>query len=448
MNKKRMKLIIYLTTFNILASSFKIAFMTFNNKDKKDISNNDIDSSFSSDYSTESTSITLNKENITENIDIIEETENVTENIDTIGKDNDELDNNNIENSEIDDCNGIINNDTALFSNNNSDSLKICNVKLNDKVIKLFSNTNGYDLVKVNNYIGFIDSNYINNIDNNYILDYQYILYDDIVLTTTDLNFRSEPSINSNIINTFMINTELQVKGKTDNGWLIVSYNGILGYVKEEYTFSLLDKLNYDYPEWNLNELNFKNIVYVACNELNVRNGTGIDYSIIGKLEKLESVRVIDEIEDWYFIMNNDYSFGYINKEYTKGLNDVYVIVDLSEQKLYMYNNNTLNCIASITSGKDSTPSDKGLFSIWYKGTNEEIVPNHLVDYWMPYNNSMEGLHDAQRWRTKFGMHTEEEKKLQEYRYNGSNGCINMKHDDAKLVYENVSIGTKVLVHK
>lgn len=448
MNKKRMKLIIYLTTFNILVSSFKIAFMTFNNKDKKDISNNDIDSSFSSDYNTESPNIILDKENIPKNIDITNETENNTNNIDPITKENNEIDNIETENIEINDCNGIINKDTELFSNNNSDSLKICNVKLNDKVIKLFSNTNGYDLVKINNHLGFIESNYINNLDNNNILEYQYTPYDDIVLTTTDLNFRNEPSITSNIINTFRINTELQVKGRTDNGWLIVSYNGILGYVKEEYTFSLLNKLNSDYPEWNLNELNFKNIVYVTCNELNVRNGTGIDYSIIGKLEKLESVRVIDEIEDWYFVMNNDYTFGYINKNYTNILKDVYVIVDLSEQRLYMYNNNTLICIASITSGKDSTPSDKGLFSIWYKGTNEEIVPNHLVDYWMPYNNSMEGLHDAKRWRNKFGMHTEEEKKLQEYRYNGSNGCINMKLEDAKLVYENVSIGTKVLVHK
>lgn len=440
MISKKNKFIIYLTSINICLSSFAFVAKLYLGKDKDNvIKNNDV---------TIDDSNVLVIETSEDNNDIIEGI-NFTCDSDIAVEENEMTIEDDKSNIEIyDDCNGVINCDVDLKCSDSDYSLKICHIKVNNKVIKIASNSNGFSLVKVNNYIGFVSSDCISDADNNYKLDHEYYLYKDVVLTLTDLNFRSEPSIDNDIIKMFRINTELQVLGIVDNDWLLVNYNGILGYVKKEYTYSLLDKLNCEYPEWCLDELNFKSVVYVNCDELNIRCGSSIDYSIIGKLEKLEAVRVIDEVNGFYFVMNNDYSFGYIKKDYTKELNDIFVEVDLSEQRLYMYNNNILNCVASITSGKDSTPSDKGLFAIWYKGMNEEIVPNYLVDYWMPYNLSCEGLHDAQRWRSEFGMHTEEEKKLEKYRYNGSNGCINMKREDAKLVYENVSIGTKVLVHK
>lgn len=139
--------------------------------------------------------------------------------------------------------------------------------------------------------------------------------------------------------------------------------------------------------------------------------------------------------------MTNEYNFGFINKNYTKTLEGIFVVVDISKQRLYMYNNDELCYIALVTTGKNSTPSDIGLFKIWYKGTYEEITPGYIVDYWMPYNSAMEGLHDAERWR-KDGYGTEV------YKYGGSNGCINMRNKDAKVIYNNVSIGTKVLVHR
>lgn len=346
------------------------------------------------------------------------------------------------------DYNGILSDDLVMYSKATDESLKICNLKMDDKVVRLLSGSNGYELVKVNNYIGFVDSNFILDVDSDCVLEYEYDLYNDVVLTTTDLNFRCEPNTDSEIIRTFRINTELEVLARVNNNWLLVNYNGTLGYVNKNYTLSLLDKLRVNYPEWNLESLNFNKVVYVNTDELNIRDGAGLEFDRINKLEKLESVRVIDEIGDWYFVMTNDYEFGYINGDYTVEMKNIFVVVDLGEQRLYLYNNSTLLCVASITSGKDSSPSDKGLFAIWYMGTNEEIVPGHLVDYSMMYNSSMEALHDAERWRSEFGMHTDEEKMLKKYRYNGSNGCINMKNEDAGLVYNNVNIGTKVLVHK
>ena len=147
--------------------------------------------------------------------------------------------------------------------------------------------------------------------------------------------------------------------------------------------------------------------------------------------------------------MTNNYHFGYINKNYTETLNGTYVIIDISEQKVYMYKDNILYCVAPTTTGKDATPSDIGLFAIWHKDdTDVEIVPGFISDYWMIYNQSYEGLHDAENWRKEYGMHTEQDKLEQKYRWNGSNGCPNLQKETAKLIYENSEIGTKVLVHK
>ena len=140
--------------------------------------------------------------------------------------------------------------------------------------------------------------------------------------------------------------------------------------------------------------------------------------------------------------MTNDYNFGFVSAQYTKVLEDRYVIVDKSEQQLYLYDDNELLYTTPVTTGKDETPSDTGLFKISYKATNVTLSDNKTywspVRYWMPYNGG-EGLHDAD-WRSVFGTES--------YHYGGSHGCINMPVDITDEIYNNVESGTKVLVHK
>lgn len=271
--------------------------------------------------------------------------------------------------------------------------------------------------------------------------NYYHKTYDDIVITISDLNIRMNPNTNAEIIKTLEKNTELEVIAKVNNGWLLVKNNGIIGYVHGDYTISLLESAKEQYPNLNIKNLNVIKLVYSTANKLNIRTDNNINSKIIKELDKYESVRVLEEYEDWYFIMTNEYQFGFIHKNYTEELNGIFVVVDISRQRAYLYNNNELYLIGFITTGKNSTPSDIGAFNIWYKGTDEEITPGHLVHFWMPYNLAYEGLHDAEEWR-QYGYGTDN------YINNGSNGCINMHYEDAKTIYENVSIGTKVLVHK
>lgn len=329
-----------------------------------------------------------------------------------------------------------------IRSSNTTESLKIGELKIYETAYRILSLDNNWDLIRHDEGIGYVCSDYLEETDNYIESEYKHKEHNDIVLTTTDLNFRTQPNTEGEIIRTFKINTELQVIATVNNGWLLVNYNGTIGYVHGDYTISLLERAQEKYPELNLEELNVEKVVYVDASDLNIRKGPGTDYERDGNLVRLESARVLKEIDDWYFIMTNEYTFGFINKNYTKTLEGIFVIVDLSVQRLYLYNNNELYYVTPVTTGKDSTPSDIGLFKIYYKATNVTLTDNKTywspVDYWMAYNGG-EGIHDAD-WRSVFGTES--------YKYAGSHGCINTPPEIADDIYENVTIGTKVLVHK
>lgn len=314
----------------------------------------------------------------------------------------------------------------------------IGNLETYDTVERLAAGPD-WSLVKFDNQLAFANNNYLEPTNTTNEVDVEHELKNDIVLTTCSLNFRTQPDKESDRILTFDENTELQVLAETDNGWLLVKSNNILGYVKKEYTISLFEMLNNIYPGL-LNELSLQKVVY-ATNELNIRSGNSTETEAIDKLERFESVRVFGEYDDWYLIMTNDHTFGFVYKEYTKELDEEFVIVDLDKQTLYLYNGNDQYIQTPITSGKDSTPSDKGLFKIYYKSLNTPLIGddyNVTVEYWMNYNNG-EGLHDGW-WRKEFGTNS--------YHTNGSHGCINIPPSLADDVYEYTKVGTKVLVHK
>ena len=59
-----------------------------------------------------------------------------------------------------------------------------------------------------------------------------------------------------------------------------------------------------------------------------------------------------------------------------------------------------------------------------------------FVYYWMAVNGNI-GLHDA-TWRRRFGG--------DEYKYNGSHGCVNMPKSKAGELYNMVEVGTPVVM--
>lgn len=119
-----------------------------------------------------------------------------------------------------------------------------------------------------------------------------------------------------------------------------------------------------------------------------------------------------------------------------------YIEVNLDSQKLWFYKYGECILSTSLVSGKVSagwyTPN--GVFSIYAKDASCYLVGEDyrtFVNYWMPFYGGY-GLHDA-TWRGSFGGEI--------YVYGGSHGCVNLPLSSAATIFNNASVGTKVIVY-
>ena len=117
-----------------------------------------------------------------------------------------------------------------------------------------------------------------------------------------------------------------------------------------------------------------------------------------------------------------------------------WIEVDISEQQLYMMENGRIIKNFSVSTGK-WYPTPPGQWRIWtklrftrMKGGSKALgtyydLPN--VPYTMYYNQGY-GIHGAY-WHNNFG-------------HPMSHGCVNMRPDEAGIVFNWASIGTRVIV--
>ena len=119
-----------------------------------------------------------------------------------------------------------------------------------------------------------------------------------------------------------------------------------------------------------------------------------------------------------------------------------YVEIDLSSQKLWLYKNGERILSTNLVSGSvaEGHRTPTGIYSIYAKQTDRYLTGadyRSFVKYWMPFLGGY-GLHDAS-WRSSFGGTI--------YYYDGSHGCVNLPSSAAKKIYNNVSVGTKVILY-
>lgn len=119
-----------------------------------------------------------------------------------------------------------------------------------------------------------------------------------------------------------------------------------------------------------------------------------------------------------------------------------YIEINLSAQKLWYYKNGKLIVSSNLVSGKvaDNMCTPTGVYSIYNKKPDAYLTGEDyrtFVNYWMPFYGGY-GLHDA-TWRGAFGGDI--------YLYGGSHGCVNLPLSTASKIFNNVTIGTKVILY-
>ena len=166
---------------------------------------------------------------------------------------------------------------TTLYAYPNESALDITNLCVSDNVYKILSDASGYDLVRTDaNQFGFIKNENVSYTDEKVEVPYIVNRKNDIVITTTGLNFRYGPSTEYESFRLLDPETELQVLGETEDDWLLVHLNGEIGFVKKDYTTSVLDIIKEKYPELDYNNLEVQKVVKVR-DGINYRRGPSTD---------------------------------------------------------------------------------------------------------------------------------------------------------------------------
>jgi lipoprotein-anchoring transpeptidase ErfK/SrfK len=128
--------------------------------------------------------------------------------------------------------------------------------------------------------------------------------------------------------------------------------------------------------------------------------------------------------------------------ELTQTLNELkssqqrWLEIDLSDQQLIAWEGGTTRYTTTVSTGKPSTPTHSGIFTIQRKLPEDRMrgadydVPN--VPDVMYYHRGY-AIHGAY-WHNQFGTRV-------------SHGCVNLPLEAAAQIYEWTSIGTPVVIH-
>lgn len=136
---------------------------------------------------------------------------------------------------------------------------------------------------------------------------------------------------------------------------------------------------------------------------------------------------------------------GY-NTDGTDDIGNSYVEVDMTNQIMYVYVDGKQVISTPIVTGQIGTDTVAGAYSVWnkeedtaLKGFNPWTNADYEqpVSYWIPFDDTGQGIHDA-NWQSTFGGDA--------YLTNGSLGCINTPPDVMPQVFEHVTLGMPVIV--
>ena len=386
-----------------------------------------------------------------------------------------------------------------VYDRGDSLGRKIGSLNVYSDCIRLLEGDN-YSLVRYQNHLGYILNRDVSKI---HYLDQleEFVDVHQIGVTTTRVNMRVDSNSNSSILNTLDKGEDVSVLSILDNGWCLVLKNHTLGFISKEYlnTFDYSDVLEevQEMPSISYHLISKKDTKFLDSNgsihssiskgeDVLLANRVHEDWYQVRYQDTFGYVKVkdfkekvmidsspkfvvtlkkdsslmplpfieVDEVlpkyescfvygeTSYHYLIESEGRVGYILKKDCEKLKGNYVIVDISSQKLVAFHDTTPVLISNVVTGKDSTPTHLGLYSI-HTMREKRVLEGEdysvLVNYWMGFNEDAgEGLHDIKR--SHFGGEI--------YHEDGSHGCVNMPLKKARELYQKVSLGDKVLIKR
>ena len=128
-------------------------------------------------------------------------------------------------------------------------------------------------------------------------------------------------------------------------------------------------------------------------------------------------------------------------------IGDSYIEVSVDLQTMWVYKDGEIIIETPIVTGQVGTDTVPGAYSIWNKeedstltGYNPRTEKDYEqpVDFWIPFDDTGQGIHDA-NWQSSFGGNT--------YQVSGSLGCINTPPGVMTDVFNAAFVGMPVIIH-
>ncbi|HEX6540946.1 MAG TPA: L,D-transpeptidase [Ktedonobacterales bacterium] len=133
------------------------------------------------------------------------------------------------------------------------------------------------------------------------------------------------------------------------------------------------------------------------------------------------------------------------------------ILVSLSQQWLWAYQDGKLVLASPVTTGMPQLPTPQGDYSVQYKETNTTFYsywgpgspfyyPPEHINYAMYFRDTGYYIHDAP-WRHAFGPGTEYPHTDPDGTHEtGSHGCVNMPTPAAATLYAWTGVGARVII--
>jgi lipoprotein-anchoring transpeptidase ErfK/SrfK len=118
------------------------------------------------------------------------------------------------------------------------------------------------------------------------------------------------------------------------------------------------------------------------------------------------------------------------------------VIVRIAAQRAWMCARTVLVHTNAVTTGASGSATPIGTFRLLDKQTDRYLYPltggAYYVHYWLPFEGTLYGFHDATWQRFAFGGSA--------YRTAGSHGCVHMPLADMKWLYRWARVGATIAI--
>ena len=182
---------------------------------------------------------------------------------------------------------------------------------LGDSACEILESLDGWYHITSGGIDGYISSQYVLTGDEAKN-EARPLVIDRAVVLTDNLNIRSGPSKDNDVVGQCLENERYEIKGE-ENGW----YQIPSGYISAEYAerrLCLNEARKLDMIAMVLNYYDRPGLSNVTS-YLNIRDGAGENAKVIGKLPSYAGCEILEELDGWYKIRSGKIT-GYVKGDY------------------------------------------------------------------------------------------------------------------------------------